>query len=197
MKKKTFTVDLTKIEGEGDFPCPKCGTVISPDDESEQVYTVIDTVVGDDDAVETLVIQCKKCSSIITLEGLAELPGEEEKSRVSVSEPLPESKPGINTSHTVSLDGKPFGRVLVEYAQEDDVSAFKKVRTLHAGEAFKCTISIEADEGEPKKEDMLEVAKTVKKKFKGLRDADIYFVDARGGKKNFIGRASNIQIQTE
>ena len=187
-------VDLTKIDGEGDFPCPKCGAIISPDDEAEEVYTVIDSIIGEDDVVETLVIRCKKCSSIITLEGISELTSEGE-SRVAVSEPLPESKPGINTVHTLSLDGKPFGRVTVECAKEDDVSAFKKVRTLHLGEAFKCTVSIENAEGtEPKKEDMLEVAKNVKRKFKGLRNADIYFVDTREGKKNFIGRASNIQV---
>lgn len=191
MRKKTFTVDLTKIEGEGEFPCPKCGTIISPDDETEEVYTVMDAVVGEDDIVETLVIQCKKCSSVITLEGLAAFPSEGE-TRVGVSEPLPESKPGIITSHTLSLDGKPFGRVTVEYAQEDDVSAFKKVKILHVGEAFKCAVSVENTEGEPNRDDMLEVTKAVKRKFKGLRDADIYFVDVRGGKKNFIGRASNL-----
>jgi len=24
--------DLTKIDGDGDFPCPRCGIVISPED---------------------------------------------------------------------------------------------------------------------------------------------------------------------
>jgi predicted RNA-binding Zn-ribbon protein involved in translation (DUF1610 family) len=36
-----YKVDLTKIEGNGDFPCPKCGAIISPDDESEEVYTIV------------------------------------------------------------------------------------------------------------------------------------------------------------
>ena len=36
-----MTIDLTKIEGDGDFPCPTCGVTISPEDETEKVYTVI------------------------------------------------------------------------------------------------------------------------------------------------------------
>ncbi len=196
MRKKTYTVDLANIEGEGDFPCPKCGTKISPDDETEEVYTVIDSIIGEDDAVESLTIQCKKCNSIINLEGLSALSAEGEEARVKVSEPLPDSKPGAITNHTLELDGKPYGRTTIEYASAEDVSAFKKARTLHEGDGFKATINIENAEGaEPSKKDMLEVAKTVKRKFKGLRDSDIYFVDTRDGKKNFIGRASNIVVE--
>lgn len=192
MRKKTYTVDLTKIEGEGDFHCPKCGTRISPDDESEEVYTVVDSIIGDDDVVESLTIKCKKCRSVITLEGLAAFP-EEGPSRVEASEPLPESKLGYSTSHALSLDGKPFGLLTVEYAQEEDVEVFKKLRNLRVGGAFKCTVSVEsAEEAAPKKEDLSEIAKAVKRKFKGLRDADIYFVEMKEGKKNFIGRASNL-----
>ena len=45
----TYRVDLTKIEGEGDFSCPKCGAKISPDDETETVYTIVETIIGNDD----------------------------------------------------------------------------------------------------------------------------------------------------
>jgi hypothetical protein len=48
MRKKTYKVDLTTIEGGGDFPCPKCGILFSPDDESEKVYTIIETYIGDE-----------------------------------------------------------------------------------------------------------------------------------------------------
>jgi predicted RNA-binding Zn-ribbon protein involved in translation (DUF1610 family) len=36
-KNVVYTVDLTKIDGDGSFPCPRCGTTISPDDESDEV----------------------------------------------------------------------------------------------------------------------------------------------------------------
>jgi predicted RNA-binding Zn-ribbon protein involved in translation (DUF1610 family) len=67
-KSEAYTIDLTKIEGDGSFPCPKCGTVISPEDESEQYYKIIDTKVINDELVE-LVIECGKCGSNIKLTG--------------------------------------------------------------------------------------------------------------------------------
>jgi len=63
-----FTVDLTQIEGEGDFPCPKCGVTISPDDETEKVYRVLETKVKGD-ALEELIVLCNKCGSEIHLVG--------------------------------------------------------------------------------------------------------------------------------
>ena len=38
---KVTELDLTKIEGNGNFSCPKCGVTISPEDESEEVYEYI------------------------------------------------------------------------------------------------------------------------------------------------------------
>jgi len=60
-------IDLTKIDGDGTFPCPKCGAVISPDDETESVYTILETKFKDD-SLEKLIIQCK-CGSEIHLVG--------------------------------------------------------------------------------------------------------------------------------
>jgi tRNA(Ile2) C34 agmatinyltransferase TiaS len=42
---KSFTVDLTKVRGRGDFKCPKCGIKMSPDDRTENVYTILEPVV--------------------------------------------------------------------------------------------------------------------------------------------------------
>ncbi|MCW4044313.1 MAG: hypothetical protein NWE94_02200 [Candidatus Bathyarchaeota archaeon] len=67
-KGEAFTVDLTTIEGDGAFPCPKCGTVISPEDESEEVYTIVDTKIVNDQLVE-LVVMCGTCGSTIKLAG--------------------------------------------------------------------------------------------------------------------------------
>jgi predicted RNA-binding Zn-ribbon protein involved in translation (DUF1610 family) len=67
-KEKLYTLDLATIEGEGSFPCPKCGTMISPDDETEEVYKIVDTkVVGDE--LSELVISCGTCRTIIKLTG--------------------------------------------------------------------------------------------------------------------------------
>ena len=70
MSKKTvlYTVDLTQIDGDGSFPCPKCGTLISPEDETEEVYKIVDTKVINDELVE-LVIMCGECSSNIKITG--------------------------------------------------------------------------------------------------------------------------------
>lgn len=61
-------IDLTKIEGDGSFPCPKCGTVISPEDESEEIYKIINTKVINNQLVE-LVIECSSCGTNIVLKG--------------------------------------------------------------------------------------------------------------------------------
>jgi len=63
-----YEVDLTKIKGEGDFPCPSCGVVISPEDETEDVYSILETKVKGE-SLEELVIQCNKCGSKIRLVG--------------------------------------------------------------------------------------------------------------------------------
>ena len=66
------TVDLTKIEGDGSFQCPKCETLISPEDETGQVYTIIDTKVVNDELVE-LVISCSTCGTLIKLTGFQQI----------------------------------------------------------------------------------------------------------------------------
>ena len=63
-----YTIDLAQIDGDGSFPCPKCGTVISPEDESEQVYKIVNTKVINDELVE-LIIMCSNCKSNIKLTG--------------------------------------------------------------------------------------------------------------------------------
>lgn len=67
-----FKVDITQIEGDGDFPCPKCGVMISPEDETETVYKIIDTKVKSKN-LEELVILCNKCGSKIRLIGFLSL----------------------------------------------------------------------------------------------------------------------------
>ena len=67
-----FKVDITQIEGDGNFPCPKCGVMISPDDETETVYKIINTQVKKQN-LEELVLLCNKCGSKIRLVGFLQL----------------------------------------------------------------------------------------------------------------------------
>ena len=64
-----YQVDLKELQGEGDFPCPGCGILISPEDETENVYVILNTKVNGD-YLEELVIQCNQCKSKIRLVGL-------------------------------------------------------------------------------------------------------------------------------
>ena len=63
-----YQVNLAELQGEGDFQCPNCGVVISPEDETEDVYMILDTKVSGED-LEELVIQCNHCKSKIRLLG--------------------------------------------------------------------------------------------------------------------------------
>jgi len=66
--KETYLIDLAQVDGDGSFKCPKCGLAISPEDESEDNYQIVDTKVQNDELVE-LVITCGKCDSTIRLSG--------------------------------------------------------------------------------------------------------------------------------
>ena len=63
-----YTINVAAIEGDGSFPCPKCGMSISPDDNSEENYQILDTKVVNDELAE-LIISCGKCKSTIKLTG--------------------------------------------------------------------------------------------------------------------------------
>jgi len=73
---ETCTIDLTKIDGDGAFPCPKCGATISPDDETEEVYTIVETRVKNDELTE-LKLKCNQCGTKIRLTGFLLTPHEE------------------------------------------------------------------------------------------------------------------------
>jgi hypothetical protein len=63
-----YKIDLVAIEGDGSFACPKCGIAISPEDESEANYKILDTKLVNDELAE-LVILCGECRSVIILTG--------------------------------------------------------------------------------------------------------------------------------
>ena len=61
-----FKIDLACVESDGSFPCPKCGMSISPDDENEENYEILDANMVNDELSE-LKISCGKCGSHIKL----------------------------------------------------------------------------------------------------------------------------------
>lgn len=71
--KRTFRIDLAEIEGDGAFSCPGCAEVISPDDESGITYDILDVKTKEPGVLEEVVIQCKKCGSMILLTGFEAL----------------------------------------------------------------------------------------------------------------------------
>jgi predicted nucleic-acid-binding Zn-ribbon protein len=72
-KNMVYTIDLTKIDGDGAFECPKCGSLISPEDETDTTYEIVETKVKGDD-LEELVLTCKKCGTTIKLVGFLAQP---------------------------------------------------------------------------------------------------------------------------
>ena len=73
-KSSVYKIDLTQIDGDGAFPCPKCGIKISPEDESEEVYKIIKTKAKGDELAELILI-CNKCESKIKLVGAHKVGG--------------------------------------------------------------------------------------------------------------------------
>jgi predicted RNA-binding Zn-ribbon protein involved in translation (DUF1610 family) len=71
----TYTIDLTQIDGDGAFQCPKCGTVISPDDDSEETYQIVETKINrQTNELEELLLTCNKCRTTIKLVGFLAQP---------------------------------------------------------------------------------------------------------------------------
>ncbi|MGD0646002.1 MAG: hypothetical protein ABSA75_13940 [Candidatus Bathyarchaeia archaeon] len=67
---QVYELDLTKIEGRGDFLCPRCGTSISPDDCNEEAYSILEPKVSSH-GLEELVIRCNTCGSQLHLIGFS------------------------------------------------------------------------------------------------------------------------------
>jgi transcription initiation factor IIE alpha subunit len=63
-----YQVDLARIEGSGDFPCPQCGAKLSPEDQTEATYSIKE-IKTRRDRLEELIIQCHTCESLIHLAG--------------------------------------------------------------------------------------------------------------------------------
>ncbi len=67
---QAYKLDLTEMEGNGDFSCPRCGNVISPDETNEESYNILEPKVNSH-GLEEIVICCNKCQSQIHLTGFS------------------------------------------------------------------------------------------------------------------------------
>ena len=79
--KSAYIVDLAKIEGKGDFLCPECGIKISPDDETENTYSILEPKVKGS-VLEEVLICCNRCRGHISLVGFSleqEIPEQNKK----------------------------------------------------------------------------------------------------------------------
>ena len=83
--KKLYKVDLNKIEGTGDFPCPVCKSILSPEEMDEKVYKVLEVrSVGE--VLDEILLQCNNCKTTISVIGF-------EKQKDSSEKKLAEKKP--------------------------------------------------------------------------------------------------------
>jgi hypothetical protein len=67
---KKYMIDLSKIDGCGEFPCPRCRVVISPEDFTEEKYSIIEPKVNGAD-LEEVELVCNICGSHIHLIGFS------------------------------------------------------------------------------------------------------------------------------
>jgi predicted RNA-binding Zn-ribbon protein involved in translation (DUF1610 family) len=65
-----YKVGLSAMDPKGDFPCPQCGEKISPDDCTEEAYTILDININNI-GLEEVVLRCNKCTSQIHLTGFS------------------------------------------------------------------------------------------------------------------------------
>jgi hypothetical protein len=65
-----YKLDLTKMDGNGDFFCPGCGSIISPDETTEITYRILEPKVNSH-GLEELVICCNTCTSHFHLTGFS------------------------------------------------------------------------------------------------------------------------------
>ena len=65
--RQEFRINPAEIQGEGEFPCPTCGAMISPDDESGITYDILE-IEEQNGLIEQATLRCNKCRTIIHLD---------------------------------------------------------------------------------------------------------------------------------
>ncbi len=67
-----YVIKVADANSDGSFTCPKCSTLISPEDETEDTYEILETKVVNDELAE-LVLSCAKCKSTIKVTGFNQM----------------------------------------------------------------------------------------------------------------------------
>ena len=67
---QAYKLDLTQMEGDGDFSCPRCGNVISPDETNEETYCILEPRANSH-GLKEVEICCNICKSHIVLTGFS------------------------------------------------------------------------------------------------------------------------------
>lgn len=65
----TTNIRKLDIESDGKFPCPKCGAVISPEDETDEIYKILNVERSPSGDISGVLIRCK-CGAVIRIVGL-------------------------------------------------------------------------------------------------------------------------------
>jgi hypothetical protein len=82
-------LDLTRVDGSGEFACPHCGANISPNDVTDKTYSIMEAKVKNG-SLEEVEIRCNKCASHICLTGFSMLQRVEGKRAASKEIPRSE-----------------------------------------------------------------------------------------------------------
>lgn len=91
-QKSTYKIDLNKIGGKGDISCPCCGNTISPDDCTENAYTIIEAKVNSH-GLDEVIICCNKCENQLHLTGFSML---EELPKNNTEKPLEKTEESLS-----------------------------------------------------------------------------------------------------
>ena len=67
---QSHILDLTQIDGNGEFLCPECGNRISPDDCNEEDYSIVEIKMETENLNE-VIVQCNACATSIHLTGFS------------------------------------------------------------------------------------------------------------------------------
>ena len=69
-QKHAHVLDLAEMDGDGEFLCPECGTTISPEDCSEESYSILEIKINLG-GLEEVIIRCNRCASQLHLTGFS------------------------------------------------------------------------------------------------------------------------------
>ena len=123
---------------------------------------------------------------------------------IRISEPLSESKNNIITVHDILRDDKRIRYVDVGYIQKEDIKTFQKYikRKRKVGQPHGLQVFIDATKNsvglnELGNTGLREIIDALKETVKEFEEKDIYILELEGGKKNIIGRASNLEIESK